>query len=123
MAHRLVAAVLALAALLVLPFHPLVSLVLFGMALADFMNGRGAFGSGLYRTILAFISSLWLIVLGTITTLLGLVPNAAPCETEPCQGNFLFVPGALLLVSGLTLLAWSIVLSLRARRSMRMPRT
>ena len=116
MAHRLVAAVSIVLGIWLVPNHPLISLTLFGVALALVANRRYAFGSGRYRAILAFISSLWLGVLGAATTLLGLVPNAAPCEGPDCHGgNFLFIPGVILLALAFGLLSWSVVSLLRMR--------
>lgn len=87
------------------------------------MNRRSAFGVGEYRTILAFISSLWLIVVGVVATLVGLIPEPVPCQAEPCEVSALLLPGLLLLGAGLILLAWSVVVLLRARRSRRQART
>jgi divalent metal cation (Fe/Co/Zn/Cd) transporter len=118
MAHRLVAAVPIVLGIWLIPNHPLISLTLFGVALALVANRHYAFGSGRYRAILGFISALWLGVLGAATTLLGLVPNAAPCEPPAActGGNFLLVPGLLLLGLAFALLAWSVVSLLRMRR-------
>ena len=120
MAHRIFAVLLAAAGLLVLPFHPLTSLVLFLAMAAVLMNARGAFGRGMSRVLLAFISSLFLVLGGAVLTLVGLVPEGLPCEPPDCPsgpGNFLLWPGLLLLGGGLGLFAWSFVTALRTRRS------
>ena len=109
MAHRAVAAALAVAALLILFTRPLVALILFGAAIAVFANGRGAFGHGMSRAILAFVAAPFLGLLGVGTSLLGLV------STDP-GGNFLLLPGLLLLGLGLSLLAWAVVTLWRIRR-------
>ena len=109
-AHRALASALALGALFALPFRPLVGLVLFGAALGVVMNRRGMFGTGMYRAILAFTSSLFLALAGVGTSLLGMV------STEP-GGNFLLLPGLLILGIALALLAWSVVTMVLIRRS------
>lgn len=100
---------LAIAGLVILPARPLVSLVVFGAALAVFANGRGAFGYGMSRAVLAFITALFLGLLGVATSLLGLV------STDP-GGNFLLLPGLLMLGLALALLAWAVLTLLRIRR-------
>ena len=119
MAHRVSAVLLAAAGLLVLVFHPLTSLVLFLAMAAVLMDARGAFGRGMSRAMLAFISSLFLTLGGAVLTLVGLVPEGIPCEPPACPtapGNFLLWPGLLLLGGGLGLFAWSVVSALRSRR-------
>jgi ascorbate-specific PTS system EIIC-type component UlaA len=108
-AHRAATAALALTALVILPARPLVSLVFFGAAIAVFANGRGAFGYGMSRAVLAFITALFLGVLGVVTSLLGLV------STDP-GGNYLLLPGLFMLGLALALLAWAVVTLLRIRR-------
>lgn len=110
MAHKAVAGSLALAALLALPFRPLVALILFAAALAVIGNSRGAFGGGMFRAMIAFVSSLWLALLGVVVTLLGTASD------EP-GGNFLLLPGLLVLGLALTLLAWAIAAIWRIRRA------
>ena len=110
MAHRAVAAALALAGLFALSFSPLVSLILFGTAFAVVMNRRGAFGAGMFRGVLAFITALWLGLAGVVASLLGII------STDP-GGNFLLLPGLLLTGIGIGLLAWSVLAIRRARRA------
>ena len=119
MAHRAVLAVLAVAGLVVFPFRPLVSLILFGAALAVYLNRRSAFGAGRHRAMIGFISALWCTVFGGVMTLLGLLSTSVPCDGAPCPGNALLLPGLFLLGAGLILLAWSVVALLRERRSRR----
>ncbi len=109
MAHRVIAVPLTVVGLLLLPARPLISLIVFGAALAVLFNARGAFGTGMYRAILAFISALWLTLVGVIATLLGLVP------AEP-DGNFLFLPGLILLGLAGSLFVGSLVAIVRLRR-------
>ncbi len=109
MAPRVIALALGAAGLVLLAYRPLISLILFGAALAIFFNARGAFGSGMYRAILAFISALWLTLVGVVATLLGLVP-AAP------EGNFLLVPGIILLALAASLFLGSLIAIVRVRR-------
>ncbi|HUQ44147.1 MAG TPA: hypothetical protein VM451_07030 [Candidatus Limnocylindria bacterium] len=119
MAHRVIAVLLATAGLLVLPFHPLTSFVLFVAMAAVLVNARGAFGQGMSPVLLAFISSLFLVLGGAALTLVGLIPAGLPCEPPDCRtgpGNFLLWPGLLLLGGGLGLFAWSVVWALRWRR-------
>jgi len=106
MAHRAVTIALALAGLILLPTHPLASLVVFGAAVVLIMDRRHAFGGGRFRAILAFVSALWLTLAGVVATLLGLVPGA----------DFLLWPGLLLLGGGLVLFAWSVATLVRVRR-------
>jgi hypothetical protein len=110
MAHRAAAAALALLALVILPARPLVALVFFGAAIGVFANGRGAFGYGMSRAILAFITALFLGLLGVVTSLSGLI------STDP-GGNFLLLPGLMLVGIGLGLLGWSVIAIRRARRA------
>ena len=63
----------------------------------------------MYRAILAFVAALWLTLVGVVATLLGLVP------AEP-GGNFLLLPGLLLLGIAAILLAFSLLAILRLRR-------
>jgi len=116
MAHRVAIAALLLAALVVLPFRPLIALLIFAVALAVVLHRRGLFGSGMYRSVLAFNASLPLTVLGVVTSLIGLIPFGDSCNPGPCTGNFLLLPGLLVLGTGITLFAWSVARMLRARR-------
>jgi hypothetical protein len=120
MAHRAFAATLLLAALILLPVRPLAALVLFGATGAVVMNRRRAFGSGMFRAMLAFLSGLWIALLGVAGTLLGLVPVDEVCIADgtcgPGQGNFLLLPGLLLLVGGLAVFGWSMFEARRVRR-------
>jgi hypothetical protein len=109
MAHRAVAAALALVGVFAFAVSPLVSLILFGAALAVLMNHRGAFGSGMFRAVLAFITALWLGLAGVAASLLGMI------STNP-GGNFLLPPGLLLTGIGVGLLAWSVLAIRRERR-------
>jgi hypothetical protein len=115
-ARTAIVAVLCVVAAAALIVHPLVSLILFGAAGAVFFDGRQAFGFGRHRAMVAFLSGLWLGVVGAVATILGLVVLGGGCEAASCGGNFLILPGVLLLAAGLTLLAWSIVAFLRMRR-------
>ena len=120
MAHRAVATVLGILAILLFGAHPLIAFVLVCVAIAVVMNRSYAFGSGTYRAGLAFITGLWVGLLGVVTTLLGLVPGRAACPEGDCDGaggigNFLFVPGLLLLALGLGLLGWSFIRLWRTR--------
>jgi O-antigen/teichoic acid export membrane protein len=108
-AHRVLAAALLVAAIVLLPTTPLLAVVPLGASLAIFLNGRGAFGSGMYRAILAFVSALWLTLVGVVATLLGLIP-AGP------GGNFLLVPGLTMLAAAAALFLGSLVAMWRARR-------
>jgi uncharacterized membrane protein len=108
--HKAIAATLALAGLFVLPFRPLVALILFAAAIAVVGDRRAIFGSGMFRAILAFVSALWLALLGVVVTLLGMA------STDP-GGNFLLLPGLLILGLGLALLVWSITKMWRIRRT------
>ncbi len=109
MAHRAIAAALAAAGVAALPFRPLVALLLFGAAVGVFANGRGAFGSGMSRAILAFVTALFLGLLGVGTSLLGTVSTDG-------DGNFLLVPGLLMVGMGLALLAWAVATLWTIRR-------
>lgn len=110
MAHRAVAAALALAGIFAFAFSLLGSLILFGASLAVVMNHRGAFGTGMFRGVLAFISALWLGLAGVVASLLGMV------STNP-GGNFLLPPGLLLTGIAISLLGWSALAIRRARRA------
>ena len=122
MARRGVVAALAIAGAIALLLRPLVALVPLGAALVVILDGRGIFGRGTLRAVIAFISALWLGLVGVIATLLGMLalpgtcdPTATPCESP--EANFLFLPGVLLLVTALALLGWSVVEALRMRRA------
>lgn len=127
MAQRLIVAGTALAGLAALALRPLVGLILLATALVLVVDRRGAFGHGVFRTAIAFITGLWIGVAGVAATLLGMLALPGSCDpsTTACddaEGNFLFVPGLLLLALGLTLLGWSVVELLRIRRAGRRPR-
>jgi hypothetical protein len=109
-AHRTLAAALLVAAIVLLPTTPLLAVIPLGASLAVFLNGRRAFGSGMHRAILAFVSALWLTLVGVVATLLGLIP------TGPA-GNFLLVPGLGMLAAAVALFVGSVVAMWRARRS------
>jgi hypothetical protein len=109
MAHRAVAIALAGAGLFALPFRPLISLILFGASLVIVLDRRGAFGSGAFRGAIAFMTGLWLGLIGVAASLLGMI------ATDP-GGNFLLVPGLLLVAISVGLLAWSLLAIRRARR-------
>jgi len=122
MARRGVVAALAIAGAIALFLRPLVALVLLGAALVVTLDGRGIFGRGTLRAVIAFISALWLGLVGVIATLLGMLALPGPCDptATPCESpeaNFLFFPGVLLLVTALALLGWSVVEALRMRRA------
>jgi hypothetical protein len=108
-AHRALAVVLASGGLLLLPIRPLLALIALGAALAVVLNARGVFGTGMYRAMVAFMSALWLTLVGVVATLLGLVP------TDP-GGNFLLLPGQILLGIAASLFAGSLVSIWRMRR-------
>lgn len=122
MAHKAIAAAFALIGLVASLDRPLTGSILLATALVVLMDERRTFGNGHYRAILAFIASPWLILVGVVTSLLGLLPNDAPCQSEPCAGNFLLLPGFLLHGAGLTLLTWSLLLLIRSRRACKWPR-
>ena len=119
MAHRAFGATLLISALALVPVRPLASLVLFGAVLGVVMNHRGVFGAGMFRAMLAFLTGLWVAILGVAGTLLGLVPLDEACLADgscgPGEGNFLLLPGLLLLVGGLALFGWSIFEARRVR--------
>jgi len=122
MARRAVVAALAIAGAIALLSRPLVALVLLGAALVIALDGRGIFGRGTLRAVIAFVSALWLGLAGVVATLLGMVVLPGSCDPAPtsCDGpeaNFLFLPGVLLLGTALALLAWSVVEALRMRRA------
>jgi hypothetical protein len=106
-AHRAIAAALALLALFAWAFGPLLSLVLFAMAIAVVLDRRGVFGWGRYRAMVAFLSSLWLGLAGVAATIVGLLGEAT---------GFLLAPGVVVLGTALALLAWSSVAIWRTRR-------
>lgn len=120
MAHRAVAAVLALGGLLLLPIRPLVAGILFACALTVVMDRRGLLGHGRDRATLAFIAGPLLGLVGVGVSLLGLLPPHDPCAADPCagiRGNFLLLPGLLLLAIGVGLVAWALFELLRRRRA------
>jgi hypothetical protein len=90
-----------------LAFGPLLSLVLFAMALAVVLDRRGVFGWGRYRAMVGFQSSLWLGLLGVAASILGSIAGAV---------SFLLAAGLLVLGTALALLAWSSLSIWRTRR-------
>jgi O-antigen/teichoic acid export membrane protein len=114
-AQRVLVAVLLGAAILLLPSRPLLAVLPLGASLAIFLNGRRVFGAGMHRAILAFVSALWLTLVGVVATLLGLVP-AGP------DGNFLLLPGLALLALAAALLVGAVVAMWRVRRYRAWPR-
>lgn len=126
MAHRVAAILLVLASLVLLPIRPLASGIVLATALTLVLDRRGVFGRGMFRLAIAFFAGLWVGLAGVVATLLGMValPGSCDATTTVCddpEGNFLFLPGVLLLALGLTLLAWSVVGLVRARRAARQP--
>jgi hypothetical protein len=109
-AHKAIAATLGLTALVVLPVRPLIALILFAAAVAVAGDRRAVFGSGMFRAIVAFVSSLWLALVGVVVSVLGLV------STDP-GGSFLLLPGLVALGLAIALFAWSIVAIWRLRRA------
>lgn len=121
MAHRVATAVLLLAGLVLFPIRPLVGFIVLAAGLAVLLDARGVFGRGIYRSMIGFITGLWLTVAGVVATLLGMfaLPGTCDATTTACDdpdSNFLLLPGVVLLALGLTLLAWSIVDARRTRR-------
>lgn len=126
MAHRVAAILLVLASLVLLPIRPLVGFIVLGAGLTVVLDRRGVFGRGMFRLAIAFFAGLWLGLVGVAATLLGMIalPGSCDATTTVCdepEANFLFLPGVLLLALGLTLLAWSLVGLIRARRAGRQP--
>ncbi|HXG25586.1 MAG TPA: hypothetical protein VNL94_01855 [Candidatus Binatia bacterium] len=95
--------VLALAAALV---SPLLALVLFGVSFTLLLDRRGVFGRGRSRALMALIAAPWIGLAGVGLAIVGSI--LAP-------GNFLFVPGLLLVAIAFVLLAWSFVVIWRTR--------
>jgi len=121
MAHRVAAVVLLLAGIVLLPIRPLVGFIVLATGMTVLLDRRGLFGNGMFRAAIGFTAGLWLGVAGVVGTLLGMValPGSCDATTTTCdgpEGNFLFLPGALLLVIGLALLVGSVVALIRARR-------
>ena len=108
LAYRALTIALGLAGLLILPIRPLIGLVVFGVLGVLGMDRRGLFGHGRFRLVLGFFSGLWLGVVGVVTSLLGAVP--------PPDGNFLLLPGLVVLGLALVMLVWSFVKLLRIPR-------
>jgi hypothetical protein len=106
LAHRAAAAALSLAAILAFAFSPLLSLVIFGMALAVVLDRRGIFGAGRYRAIMGFIAAPWIGLAGVALALLGSIPE---------RGNFLLAPGLVLVAIAVVLLTWSFAKIWRTR--------
>ena len=106
LAHRAVAISFALVAFAALAFSPFLALVLFGVAVAVVMDARGAFGAGRRRGFIGFVSAPWIGLGGVAVALLGSIPD---------PGNFLLVPGLLLVGIAVALLAWSFLVIVRTR--------
>ena len=87
-------------------FSPLLSLVVFGVALAVIMDGRGALGAGRRRGFIGIVTAPWIGLAGVATSLLGSIPE---------RGNFLLIPGLVLVGLSLALLGWSFLV-IRATR-------
>ena len=104
--RRAFATTAALAALVALSFSPLLALVLFALALAVVMDGRGAFGAGRRRGFIGFVTAPWIGLAGVGLALLGSIP-------EP--GNFFRLPGLLLVAISIALLVWSFFTIWRTR--------
>ena len=101
----------AVPALAALAFSPLLALVLFAASPSrSSLDRRGVFGFGRYRAMLAFIAAPSSVArvgcAGVALALLGSIP-------EP--GNFLLLPGLLLVGISLVLLVWSFVVIRRTR--------
>lgn len=121
MPHRVAAIFLLLLGLVLLPIRPLVGFIVLAVGVAFVLDRRGVFGRGMFRRAIAFFAGLWIGIAGVVATLLGMIalPGSCDATTTVCddpEGNFLFVPGVLLLALALVLLAWSIGTALRARR-------
>ena len=121
MARRVATAILLVVGIGFFFGRPLAGLILVVSAGAIHLDGKGAFGHGVWRAMIAFITSLWVALAGVVATLLGMVvlpecddTGAAACV--PSGANVLLVPGFVLLALGLALLAWSIVEAVRLRR-------
>ena len=85
------------------------------------LDRRGVFGRGRFRAAVAFFAGLWLALVGVVATLLGLFALPGTCDetTTMCdgpEGNFLFLPGVLLLALGLGMVVWSLIALVRAQR-------
>ena len=122
MAQRIVVAGLALSGLVALFSRPLIGFVLLASALVLFVNVRGGFGNGIFRAATAFLSALWLTLAGAAVTFVGVFDSGCDGHSPSCddpEGNFLFLPGLMLLAIALTLLAWSISEAFRLRRAAR----
>jgi hypothetical protein len=120
MAHRVATVVLLLAGLFLFPIRPLFGFVVLAAGLVVLLDGRGVFGRGVYRWMIAFISGLWLGLAGVVTTFIGMFDAGCATTSPSCddpEGNFLFFPGLLLLAVGLTLLVWSVIQLIRTRRA------
>lgn len=109
MAQRVIAAALLVAGITLLQSRPLLSLIPLAAALVVFMNARRAFGSGMHRAVLGFVGALWLMLIGAVATLLGLVPVAP-------DGNFLLLPGLTVLGIAAVLFLGSLLAMWRIRR-------
>ncbi|HJP88925.1 MAG TPA: hypothetical protein VJ850_07830 [Candidatus Limnocylindrales bacterium] len=122
MAHRVATVVLLLAGLVLFPIRPLAGFIVLVAGLVALLDGRGLFGRGTYRSMIGFISGLWLIAGGAITTSIGMFDIGCLTTDPSCddpEGNFLFFPGLLLLGLGLAVFVWSIAAALPARRRRR----
>jgi hypothetical protein len=120
-AHRVATVAFLAAGVLLFPIRPLLAGILLAVGLVIVLDRRAVFGRGTFRAAIAFVSGLWLGLIGVVATLLGMfaLPGTCDATTTMCddpEANFLFLPGILLLVIGLGLLAWSLVTAVRARR-------
>ena len=121
MAHRVAAVLLLLLGIVLLPIRPLVGFIVLSAGVTVVLDHRGLFGGGTFRAGIGFIAGIWLTLAGIVATLLGMfaLPGSCDATTTSCdspEANFLFLPGVLLLVFGISLLAWSVATALRARR-------
>jgi len=119
-AHRVAALGLGLAGILTSSLNALLGSVLVTAGVVIVMDRRGVFGRGLFRASVAFIASLFLVLFGAIGLLLGLIPTVI-CETEPCPVSAvadLAPPGAVVVLAGAAMLAWSVITARRHRHEM-----
>jgi 4-hydroxybenzoate polyprenyltransferase len=115
------AVILLLVGIVLLPIRPLVGFIVLSAGVTVVLDHRGLFGRGMFRAAISFIAGIWLGLAGVVGTLLGMfaLPGSCDATTTTCEGpegNFLFLPGVLLLVLGLGLLAGSVAAAIRARR-------
>ena len=98
--RRAVAVSFGVVAILALTVSPLLSLVLFGVALAFALDARSIFGHGRQKAFLGFVAAPFIGLPGVALALLGTIPS---------PGNFFLLPGLLLVVVALLVLGWSVV--------------